>query len=317
MDVTETEDQRVHLAVKESKEVVDYPAPSARKVNEVKREIPEMWVNPDTTVTKEKTVHLDCPVSPEKWVLEVSPVREVSLVCPDRRAFPEVKADPVEKATLVLLEQLVLPVKLDLMVLSVLLDLKEFWDHLDRLVPAVKMAFPVFLVLMVHPDIMATLELLVIKDTAVLLDLRAQLVSPAFADPKVTRAPAVSSARKGSKVTKVPMVKKVIWDRKVNEDHRACKEPSVTKDPKVPKVSRDLAVKLVRRDRQARRVSSACRDSPVIPDHLERKETKAHPVDQELLVTRVTEVILEHRENEANRVHGDSEELAGEQGDKE
>ena len=95
--------------------------------------------------------------------------------------------------------------------------------------------------------------------------------------------------RKVSRATKDPMVKRVTRARRAREDRKVSKEQSVTKDRKVPKVSKVLAVKLVRLDLPARRVSSEFPDSLATPDHLARKETKAHPVDQELLVTRVTE----------------------------
>lgn len=113
------------------------------------------------------------------------------------------------------------------------------------------------------------------------------------------------------------MVKKVTRVRRVREDRKACKEQSVTKDRKAPKVSKDPVEKRARLDLLARRVNSESQDSLVILDHLEKKETKAHRVDQELLVTRATEVTREHQESGVNKVHEDSEEAAAEQADKE
>lgn len=97
-----------------------------------------------------------------------------------------------------------------------------------------------------------------------------------------------------SKVTREPMVKKVTRVRRVREDRKACKEQSVTKDRKAPKVSKDPVEKRARLDLLARRVNSESQDSLVILDHLEKKETKAHRVDQELLVTRATEYVTSY-----------------------
>lgn len=176
---------------KENKVVGDYPVLSVRKVNEEKRATLEMLVNPDTTVTRGRTVRLDCPVTPEKWDLEAFRVKEVSLVYLDPQEFQEAKVDLAEKVTPDLLEQPALLDKPDLRVPSALPDPKEFSDPLDHRVLVAKTVFLVYLVLMVRPDTMAIPELLEIKDTAVRPDLRDRWVFLVSADPKETKEPEV------------------------------------------------------------------------------------------------------------------------------
>ena len=161
-----------HRELRENREIKDSPECPVRRAIVESRVTLERMDNPDMTVTRVKTVLLDCPVCQEKWDLGVSQVKEVSRDCRDPRESLEVKVLQDLREIRVLLVNLVPLDKQVLLDLLVHQGLRVFLDLLVQRVLAVNPDFLGYPVLMVYLDIMETLELLEPKETPVALDLK-------------------------------------------------------------------------------------------------------------------------------------------------